>query len=331
MNEIKRVYVSGPMRHRPRFNFPMFDAAEKMLRSLGFDVVNPAQHDRQVFPDIESWPGFKDGDVTKCPKFDYHSAIRWDLAQIAEHCDAIVMLPGWEQSTGAGHERYIAEACGLKVGHVYFGSNGELELFWEEPAAVVGLMGYAQTGKDTIGAYLVANHGFERISFADALKEVLLRMDPIVGYLGYQQRTDETMLRFGSAKKLIAAYGWELMKHSGAQQTEYNTRTYLQRLGVAAREILGDDVWANAALMKMQAGGKYVITDVRFENEANALRDMGAALVRVTRPGYGPVNGHKSETALDTYKADITLRNDGTLKHLYEQLDAIWTDDREQV
>lgn len=108
------IYVSGPMRGYADFNFPAFDELSEQLRSDDYIVVNPADHDREVYPDIEKWPGFAPGDTTICPEFDLHAALAWDLQQVAT-CDEFVLLPGWEDSSGATHERYVAEVTGKPI------------------------------------------------------------------------------------------------------------------------------------------------------------------------------------------------------------------------
>lgn len=108
------VYLSGPMRGYKKFNFPLFDAVTAKLEKVGMRVANPAAHDRQAYPDIERWEGFESGDTTKCPKFILPDSLRWDFSQILQ-CNAIVLLPGWENSSGAKAERFVAECVGKAV------------------------------------------------------------------------------------------------------------------------------------------------------------------------------------------------------------------------
>lgn len=117
------VYVSGPMRGHRNFNFPLFDLAAKLLRKNGIDVFNPAEHDREVYPDIESWDGFATGDTARCPKFILPDSLRWDFAAILK-ADGIVLLPGWRNSSGAKAELFVAEVTGKSV--------WEIELIDEE-------------------------------------------------------------------------------------------------------------------------------------------------------------------------------------------------------
>ena len=45
-NVRKRVYIAGPMRGIPELNFPEFYRIEKLWKDMGWDVVNPAQMDK---------------------------------------------------------------------------------------------------------------------------------------------------------------------------------------------------------------------------------------------------------------------------------------------
>jgi hypothetical protein len=108
-------YIAGPMRGHKRFNFDTFDAVAYRCRTVdGWHVWNPAEHDRETWPDIEQWPGFADGDTATCPAFDIKAAMAWDLTKVAE-ANHLVLLPGWEQSSGARTERAVAEETGSTI------------------------------------------------------------------------------------------------------------------------------------------------------------------------------------------------------------------------
>lgn len=111
---MKACYLSGPMTGIPRFNFPLFDAVAAELRRDGWYVYNPAEHDRETYPDIEDWPGFETGDPAGCPRFDRAAALAWDAEAIIDS-HAIVMLPHWPGSAGARFERLVAELTGKNV------------------------------------------------------------------------------------------------------------------------------------------------------------------------------------------------------------------------
>lgn len=100
-----KVYLAGPMRGYDQFNFPAFDAAAERLRASGWEVLSPADRDRAE--------GFDETRNTLAD-FDLAAAMRDDLAWVIE-ADGIVLLQGWEESTGARIERLVAETCGKRV------------------------------------------------------------------------------------------------------------------------------------------------------------------------------------------------------------------------
>lgn len=115
MTKQEQCYVGGPMRGIRRFNVYQFDSLAMWLRhSRKWVVHNPADHDRETWPDFETWEGFEAGDTDRCPKFDLSTALSWDLARVAES-QHLVLLPGWEASTGARHERHVAELTGSSI------------------------------------------------------------------------------------------------------------------------------------------------------------------------------------------------------------------------
>lgn len=169
---------------------------------------------------------------------------------------------------------------------------------------IIGLSGYAQTGKDTAAGFM-APRGVERLAFADPLKAVALDLNPFV------YNTSERIVRLGT---IVGPHGWEYAKRVP------EVRQYLQRLGVAVREHVDPDAWVRATMRRVEPGRDFAITDVRFPNEAQAVRDAGGAVVRVVRPGVEAVNAHISETALDGWDFDYTLLNDGSLDELAQSV-----------
>jgi len=92
------VYIAGPMRGYPRFNFDAFDAAQSHLESLGYRVISPAALDREV--------GFNPDDEDALSTFDNEAAFERDVAAIRE-CAVVALLPGHGKSIGATAERCI--------------------------------------------------------------------------------------------------------------------------------------------------------------------------------------------------------------------------------
>lgn len=179
---------------------------------------------------------------------------------------------------------------------------------------IVGVGGYARSGKDTAAAGLT-EIGFKRVAFADKLREFLYALNPIVvSNADFGQAPEEvTHVRLAD---VIDERGWDGYKEGyyGAE-----IRQLLQRLGTeCGRQIISDTIWIDAALNGRD--GDIVVTDVRFPNEARAIRDRGGLMVRINRPGVGPVNNHPSETSLDAFVFDAYIDNDGTVEDLHHKI-----------
>ncbi|WP_432068240.1 hypothetical protein [Streptomyces sp. C10-9-1] len=184
----------------------------------------------------------------------------------------------------------------------------------------VALMGRAGSGKDTVGARLVSRFVFARVAFADPLRDMALSVDPIVsseptGYGPLPIRLSDVVRR----------EGWDAAKRRP------EVRRTLQRLGQSVRDQY-EDYWLRLALAKIDVADRWglpvVVTDCRYVNEAEALRERGALLVRIERPGeHGPTGEdertHTSETELDDFPADAVLTNGGSLAELHALADRL--------
>ncbi|OZV74794.1 hypothetical protein CA850_29710 [Micromonospora echinospora] len=175
---------------------------------------------------------------------------------------------------------------------------------------MVGLLGRARAGKDTVAAHLVERYGFRRYAFADALRECALIANPIVTPV-------DTVGGSVRLADVVAAVGWE-----GAKAHREVRRT-LQQLGVGVRH-LQPDFWVRVVMDEVEhRTGPVAITDVRFPNEAEAIRTAGGVLVRVVRPGQDESDQHVSEVALKDWPVDHTLMNDDDLHALLNKVDTL--------
>lgn len=167
---------------------------------------------------------------------------------------------------------------------------------------IIGLTGYAQSGKDTVANILVENYGYKRVAFADKIREYLYETNPM-----YDSIVGEPLF----VKAKVDRDGWEEAKKSP------HIRRLLQTSGVAARKVFGENFWVHQAMKDIAEGHpNIVVTDVRFINEANTLRLNGAQIWRIKRLGVEAVNGHVSETELDGYPVDQIFVNNGTVEDL---------------
>lgn len=191
---------------------------------------------------------------------------------------------------------------------------------------IIGLTGFARSGKDTVGQILVDQHGFERRAFADKLRAVALGADPYV-------EVEHGFARLSSVvngDEWTCGVGWDRAK------TDYpDVRRFLQRLGTeGVRDNLGSMTWIDAAMVGLRLHGvarrqsklAVVFTDVRFPNEVAAIQGLGGQVWRVVRPGVEPPNAHASEQVLDGI--DKTLLNNGNLLYLSELVTIVLRESR---
>lgn len=175
---------------------------------------------------------------------------------------------------------------------------------------LLGLSGYAQSGKDTVATVLIEKYGFTRIAFADIIRTSLYTLNPIIGL----DSNGQPITLVSSVDKL----GWDKAK------LDPEVRRLLQIFGTEiGRTLLGSDIWVDLALKNLDPTVDYVVTDVRFPNEAQAIKDKGGLIWRVSRPSVNAVNQHLSEMALAEHKFDAYISNDADLAHLRAQVDKL--------
>lgn len=176
---------------------------------------------------------------------------------------------------------------------------------------LIGIYGFARSGKNTVGDHLVHHHNFEDGAFADALKQAAAIAFNIPLNHFYDDEFKEVVNEFwGFSPRYIAqVFGTECMR------TNFREDFWIHRLKSTI------DVCRRAG---KKSG--FAVTDMRFSNEIDHMRDDGAILIKVTRPGVeGLVGAHASETLFPDELFDHVIANDGTLEELYAKVDKIMT------
>jgi hypothetical protein len=158
---------------------------------------------------------------------------------------------------------------------------------------IVGVGHAARVGKDSFGAALVKYQGFERLAFADVLKQLVYDSDYRVRWI-------------------VSRIGWERAKAEYPRQV----RQTLVDVGLACRNHLGPDVWLNAVARQVEADRDYVITDVRYPNELQWILDAGGVAVKLTRPGFGALDDVADKALADSTDWSVVIDNAGTLDDL---------------
>ncbi len=178
----------------------------------------------------------------------------------------------------------------------------------------VGFCGPAGAGKSTAAERLVQHWLFSRVRFAGPLKAMLLALGLDAEQVDGGRKEEPTPLLCGCTP-----------------------RQAMQWLGTEwGRNLIGDGFWIEAwraAVERERAQYGYasgfrplkliVADDVRFANEAKAIRDQGGIVVRIERPGSVSASGggHVSER-LD-FEPDRIIRNEGDLAGFRAAIDAL--------
>jgi len=161
---------------------------------------------------------------------------------------------------------------------------------------LIGLHGKAGSGKDT-AARALAQCGWAKLALADPLRELLVYMNPTI--VGRFHR--------GYLADLVDKHGWDKLKRE-----EPAVRDLMQRTGEAGRRAFGQDFWIRQASMRLNRETRNVIvTDVRYPNEAEWIRESGGIVVRIFWPDSphgltGSAADHVTENVL---QCDVDIEN----------------------
>lgn len=200
---------------------------------------------------------------------------------------------------------------------------------------IIGLSGYAKSGKDTVAEMIkdIQKPDWKIKKFSGKLKTIASLLTGIPADKFEDQEFKQSYL--GAEW----SYPVDIPNH-GAEEWDMSVREFLQRLGTdAVRDGLHTNAWVNALMAdyleedkveklgdyvsRVTPASKWIITDVRFPNEAHAIKDRGGVIVRIDRPGIAPVNAHPSETALDNWDFDYKIANVSDLVSLRQTVEVV--------
>lgn len=176
---------------------------------------------------------------------------------------------------------------------------------------LLGLNGAAGAGKDTFGFVLRDEFGYHKAAYADKLREALETLDPTIVANGEHHGPLPAGYRgpvYRGLAHAINEYGWEGYKTSPFSM---DIRRLIQVMGTeVGRGIAGENVWINATFKGLNLDNNNVITDVRFPNEAEAIKEAGGYIIHIDRPDVeNRAPAHASETSMNDWKFDFTVTN----------------------
>lgn len=187
---------------------------------------------------------------------------------------------------------------------------------------IVGVTGYKGSGKDEAARVLVKQFGFTQYAFADALRELALRINPTLD-LTHVDPAVAAMLRERAEVPGIVRYhdAVRLITYDAAKQIP-DARRFLQRLGTEGiRYMFGADAWITALELRIQCEAqaattplRAVISDLRFFNECDWIQSFpNHRTWRIIRPG-AESDGHASEKDISHLPVTCTILNNASFK-----------------
>ncbi len=179
---------------------------------------------------------------------------------------------------------------------------------------IIGLIGLKRSGKDTFADYIVEKYGYEKYSFAGPLKDACkimfcLNDEQIDGNL--KEVIDP---RFGiSPRHMFQFMGTEVMRELFPKISEKYTvkeSFWIHRF----------KIWYNDNKDK-----NIIVSDIRFQDEANAIKNLGGTLIKINNPRIQNIDNHKSEKDVDNLQYDYIINNDETIENYYNNIEKLMT------
>ena len=171
---------------------------------------------------------------------------------------------------------------------------------------IIALFGPPGAGKDTVGKILVDQYAYRRVAFADKVRELALKLHG-------STLVNAGLGNYMKLRDAVEAFGWDVKRDSE------DVRKLLERVGDGCREVLGPDVWINAAFgPNLFDDDDIVVTDVRKENEITWIGNWAAQF------GYDFSIWHIARNGCEKRPFDewqpnwatATIQNNGTLDEL---------------
>lgn len=207
---------------------------------------------------------------------------------------------------------------------------------------IIGLCGLAGSGKDTVAQLLATHLRFSQLAFADALRNEVCEAFGVDLSILTRRDTKETptpalaLIRCSTASgfgmAVIDQCKW--LKIGASLRKEFEAprppRQIMQWWGTEyRRQFYGQNYWTRKlkARVHIQQEGnqwRHVISDVRFDNEADAIRAMGGVIWQIKRPDLKHDTSHCSETDGSQFAPDLVIHNCHDIKHLQGVVTGAW-------
>jgi hypothetical protein len=172
---------------------------------------------------------------------------------------------------------------------------------------LLGISGKARSGKDTAARFF-CQAGFRQTAFAEPVKQISATLchEPLENFHDDVLKEQITELLGMTRRKAMQLVGSE-----------------------AVKPLFGDDIWTRHLVQRLNSdvyGDKVVVSDVRYDYEAQALLDRGGYIIEMRRAGAG-LSGesatHSSEVGINPDLIDFAVDNNGSVGELKHELGKI--------
>lgn len=162
---------------------------------------------------------------------------------------------------------------------------------------VIGLAGVARVGKTTTADIFEKTFGVYPIAFADPIKSMIREMDPSIPWYKYEENKEEIIPELGVSLRFL-----------------------YQTLGTEwGRNLVRPQIWTEVLQRTVERNSDlFLVTDVRYVNEADWVRDQGGLIIHVHKESPAEVRAHSSEAGVDIVVGDQHIYNNGTIQDLEE-------------
>lgn len=192
---------------------------------------------------------------------------------------------------------------------------------------IIAICGFQGAGKDTLAEVLIKKYDFVKLSFAGIIKDI-------------------TSIIFGWDRKMLE--GDTLTSRVWREQVDewwakrlnmphLTPRFILQYFGTDLfRNHFHQDIWIACIEKKISQYKNVVITDCRFPNEINTIKNLGGHLIHIHRGGLPewfyeaklgiakiPSDIHPSETSWILNDFEYSIENNSTLEDLHYKIKVI--------
>lgn len=193
---------------------------------------------------------------------------------------------------------------------------------------LIGLTGRAGAGKDTC-AEILAHYGFHALAFADALREEVTEAFSVPRWVFVQRAAKETDRPALAIRNCInPAFRDRMVELGHGLDEDRSPRWIMQRWGTEFRRAQNPLYWIFALDFRVRMAyrngqRRLVVTDVRFDNEAECVRGLLGRVLQVHRPelrALQPDSATHSSEPVTPLPADDVIHNDGDREHLHAEV-----------